>query len=80
MFLWNVGRVRYQRLVAGVVDHELQCQPFRILECQRALGLTAEEIVSLVRNGFTAAFISPAECAAALAKVDKYVSEFNWSH
>jgi len=51
-----------------------------LVECQRALGLTAEEIVSLVRNGFTAAFITPAECTAALAKVDKYVSGFNWSH
>ncbi|GEP57155.1 adenosine deaminase [Reyranella soli] len=51
-----------------------------LVECQRALGLTVEEIVSLVRNGFTAAFISPAERAAALARVDKYVSEFNWSH
>jgi len=51
-----------------------------LVESQRALGLTAEEIVSLVRNGFTAAFVSPAERAAALAKVDKYVREFNWSH
>jgi adenine deaminase len=51
-----------------------------LVECQRALGLTAEEIVSLVRNGFTAAFITPAERTAALAKVDKYVSGFNWSH
>ena len=51
-----------------------------LVECQRALGLTVEEIVSLVRNGFIAAFISPAERAAALARVDKYVSEFNWSH
>ena len=51
-----------------------------LVESQRALGLTAEEIVSLVRNGFTAAFVSPAERAAALARVDKYVSEFNWSH
>ena len=51
-----------------------------LVECQRALGLTVEEIVSLVRNGFTAAFISPAERATALARVDKYVSEFNWSH
>ena len=51
-----------------------------LVESQRALGLTAEEIVSLVRNGFTAAFVSPAERAAALARVDKYVREFNWSH
>ena len=51
-----------------------------LVESQRALGLTAEEIVSLVRNGFTAAFVSPAKRAAALAKVDKYVREFNWSH
>jgi len=51
-----------------------------LVECQRALGLTPEEIVRLVRNGFTASFITPAERAAALATVDKYVSEFNWSH
>jgi adenine deaminase len=51
-----------------------------LVECQRALGLTAEEIVSLVRNGFTAAFTPPANRTAALAKVDKYVSGFNWSH
>ncbi len=51
-----------------------------LVECQRALGLTAEEIVSLVRNGITAAFITPAERTAALAKVDRYVSGFNWSH
>jgi len=51
-----------------------------LVECQRALGLTAEEIVCLVRNGFAAAFITPAERSAALAKVDKYVSGFNWSH
>ena len=51
-----------------------------LVESERALALTAEEIVSLVRNGFTAAFVSPAERAAALARVDKYVSEFNWSH
>jgi adenine deaminase len=50
-----------------------------LVECQRALGLTAEQIVSLVRNGFTAAFMTPAERTAALAKVDKYVSGFNWS-
>jgi adenosine deaminase len=50
------------------------------IECQRALALTVEEILSLVRNGFAAAFISPQEQAAALARVEKYVKEFDWHH
>jgi adenosine deaminase len=49
-----------------------------LVECQRALGLSAEEIVRLVRNGFAAAFIAPAERAAALARLDRYVSGFDW--
>ena len=47
--------------------------------CQRAFDLSAEEIVALVRNGFTAAFIAPTEEAAALSKLDAYVKAFDWS-
>lgn len=49
------------------------------IECERALGLTVDEIVRIVRNGFTAAFISEAERGAALARVDAYVRSFDWS-
>lgn len=49
------------------------------IDTQRALGLTVDEIVQIVRNGFTAAFISEAERDAALARVDEYVRGFDWS-
>jgi adenine deaminase len=42
-------------------------------ECQRALDLTADDIVELARNSITAAFIPPDEAARALARIDTYV-------
>jgi adenine deaminase len=45
-----------------------------LIECQKALGLTKEEIVALVRNGFEAAFISAEERGQYLAAVDDYAS------
>jgi adenosine deaminase len=50
-----------------------------LIECQRALDLTVDDILSLVRNGFAAAFISPAEAAAAIARVDRYAKAFDWN-
>lgn len=47
-----------------------------MIECQRALGLSADHIASLARNSFTAAFIAPAEAARALARIDAYVAGF----
>jgi adenosine deaminase len=45
-----------------------------LVACERGLGLSREEIVELVRNGFTAAFLSEADRAAALARLDAYVA------
>lgn len=44
-----------------------------LIACQDALDLSLEDIVKLARNGFLAAFISPDEAAAGLARVDAYV-------
>lgn len=49
-----------------------------LIACQRALSLSVDEIVRLVRDGFAAAFISDAERSAALARLDAYVQAFNW--
>lgn len=51
-----------------------------LIECQRALGLTVDDILTLVRNGFAAAFISPKEEAAALSQVTRYADAFDWTH
>jgi adenosine deaminase len=47
-----------------------------MIECQHALGLTANDIAGLARNSFTAAFISSDEAARALARIDTYVANF----
>jgi adenosine deaminase len=47
-----------------------------MIECQHALGLTADDIAGLARNSFTAAFISADEAARALARIDAYVANF----
>jgi adenine deaminase len=47
-----------------------------MIECQHALGLTADDIACLARNSFTAAFISSDETARALARIDAYVANF----
>jgi adenosine deaminase len=44
-----------------------------LMACHDALGLSLDDIIKLVRNGFTAAFIPPDEAAAGLASVDVYV-------
>ena len=46
-----------------------------MVECQRALGLAAEDIAELARNSVTAAFIPPDEAARALARIDAYASD-----
>jgi adenosine deaminase len=48
-----------------------------MIECQRALDLSFDEIVRLARNSFTAAFISEEERKHALASIDAYVTKFN---
>ena len=48
-----------------------------MIECQRALDLSLDEIVRLARNSFTAAFISEEERKHALASIDAYVTKFN---
>jgi adenosine deaminase len=45
-----------------------------MIECQRELDLTADEVVELARNSVTAAFIPVDEAAHALAMIDAYVS------
>ena len=47
-----------------------------MIECQRALNLSREDIVTLARNSFNAAFISPGEAAGAQAQIDAYVANF----
>lgn len=45
-----------------------------LIECQKALGLSEEEIVGLVRNGFEAAFITTEERRQYLSAVDDFAS------
>jgi len=45
-----------------------------LLACRGALGLSAEEIVHLVRNGLEAAFVTEEERQAMLARLDAYVA------
>lgn len=45
-----------------------------LIECQKALGLTKDEIVGLVRNGFEAAFITTEERRQYLSAVDDFAS------
>jgi adenosine deaminase len=46
-----------------------------MIECQRALGMTADDIAELARNSIKAAFLPPEEAAQALARIDAYVSD-----
>jgi adenosine deaminase len=46
-----------------------------MIECQRALDLTADDIAELARNSVRAAFIPADEAGQALAMIDAYVSE-----
>jgi adenosine deaminase len=47
-----------------------------LIECQRALNLSLDDIVTLARNSFSAAFITPDEAAGALGRIDTYVANF----
>lgn len=47
-----------------------------LIACQHALDLSVDEILTLVGNGFAAAFLSESERAAALARLDAYVDQF----
>jgi adenosine deaminase len=53
------------------------CASENLLACQRELGLSVAQIVDLVRNGFAAAFMTEAEKAAALARLEEYVQQTN---
>lgn len=44
-----------------------------LVACQEALGLSRDDIVRLVRHGFSAAFMSESQRAKALGRVDDYV-------
>jgi adenosine deaminase len=46
-----------------------------LVAAQRALRLTVDELVTLVRNGFQAAFMPEADKAAALNRLDTYVGQ-----
>jgi adenine deaminase len=47
-----------------------------LIACQRALHLSKADVVTLARNSFNAAFISPDAAAAAQARIDAYVAKF----
>ncbi len=47
-----------------------------MIACQRALGLSADDLARLARNSITAAFMSPNEAAQALARIDAHVADF----
>jgi adenosine deaminase len=47
-----------------------------LIGCQQALGLTVRELLTLVRNGFAAAFMPDDDRRALLARLDAYVSTF----
>jgi adenosine deaminase len=42
--------------------------------CRRALGLTTDELVLLARNSICAAFVSPAEAADMMKRLEAYVA------
>jgi adenosine deaminase len=50
-----------------------------LIACQQALDLTRDEIVTLVRNGFTAAFVPEHEKQAALGRLDAYLLQLEMS-
>ena len=47
-----------------------------LVACQQELGLSPDDIVRLVRNGFAAAFISDAERERGLGRLDRYVRSY----
>ena len=49
------------------------------LAIAEALGLTAEELITIARNSFLGAFISPEEQAVFLAGIDRAVSDYGLS-
>jgi adenine deaminase len=48
-----------------------------LVECQKALGLTTEQVVKLVRNGFEAAFITTEARSRYLVDVDAHLARLN---
>jgi adenosine deaminase len=47
-----------------------------LLRCQRSLGLSMEDIATLARNSFSAAFIPAAEAAQGISAVNAYCDAF----
>jgi adenine deaminase len=47
-----------------------------MIECRQALNLSKDDIITLARNSFNAAFIPANEAAEALAAIDTYVANF----
>ena len=47
-----------------------------LLQCQRSLGLSMEDIATLARNSFSAAFIPAAEAAQGISSVTAYCKPF----
>jgi adenosine deaminase len=45
-----------------------------MIECQRALDLSIDQIVTLARNSIRAAFVTPIEAADMVARLDAYVA------
>jgi adenine deaminase len=45
-----------------------------MIECQRALDLSIDQIVTLARNSIEAAFVSADEAAGMRARLDAYVA------
>jgi adenine deaminase len=48
-----------------------------LIACQHALGLTVHDILRLVRNGFSAAFMAEDERQAAIARLEAFASTFD---
>jgi adenosine deaminase len=46
------------------------------IQCRRALGLSADDVVTLARNSLNAAFVPPELAARYVALLDTYVAEF----
>jgi adenosine deaminase len=46
-----------------------------LIACRDALGLSVDEIATLARNGFLAAFLPPEEAARGLAAVAAHLSD-----
>ena len=47
-----------------------------LLRCQRSLGLSMEDIATLARNSFSAAFVPAADAAQAVSSVNAYCDAF----